>query len=36
VLKVARTCADLRGDADIRTMDVAEAVKLRALDPPIG
>jgi magnesium chelatase family protein len=34
VLKVARTCADLRGDADIRTMDVAEAVKLRALDRP--
>jgi magnesium chelatase family protein len=36
VLKVARTCADLRGDADIRTMDVAEAVKLRALDRPSG
>jgi magnesium chelatase family protein len=36
VLKVARTCADLRGDADIRTMDVAEAVKLRALDRPAG
>ncbi len=34
VLKVARTCADLRADADIRTMDVAEAVKLRALDRP--
>jgi len=34
VLKVARTCADLRGEADIRTMDVAEAVKLRALDRP--
>jgi magnesium chelatase family protein len=32
VLKVARTCADLRGDADICTMDVAEAVNLRALD----
>ena len=32
VLKVARTCADLRGDADIRMTDVAEAVKLRALD----
>jgi magnesium chelatase family protein len=36
VLKVARTCADLRGDADIRTMDVAEAVRLRALDRPTG
>jgi magnesium chelatase family protein len=36
VLKVARTCADLRGDADIRTMDVAEAVKLRALDRPLA
>jgi len=34
VLKVARTCADLRGEADILTMDVAEAVKLRALDRP--
>jgi magnesium chelatase family protein len=34
VLKVARTCADLRGEADIRTMDVAEAVRLRALDRP--
>jgi magnesium chelatase family protein len=34
VLKVARTCADLRGDADIRLSDVAEAVKLRALDRP--
>jgi magnesium chelatase family protein len=36
VLKVARTCADLRGDADIRMMDVAEAVKLRTLDRPSG
>ena len=36
VLKVARTCADLRGDADIRMMDVAEAVNLRALDRPSG
>jgi magnesium chelatase family protein len=34
VLKVARTRADLRGDADIRMTDVAEAVKLRALDRP--
>jgi magnesium chelatase family protein len=36
VLKVARTCADLRGDADIRMTDVAEAVKLRALDRTAG
>jgi magnesium chelatase family protein len=34
VLKVARTCADLGGAADIRIIDVAEAVKLRALDRP--
>jgi magnesium chelatase family protein len=34
VLKVARTCADLSGAPDIRTIDVAEAVKLRALDRP--
>jgi magnesium chelatase family protein len=32
ILKVARTCADLGGAAEIRTVDVAEAVKLRALD----
>lgn len=32
VLKVARTCADLGNAAEIRTVDVAEAVKLRALD----
>jgi magnesium chelatase family protein len=36
VLKVARTCADLRGDRDTRMMDVAEALKLRALDRPAG
>jgi magnesium chelatase family protein len=35
VLKVARTCADLSHASDIRTVDVAEAVKLRALDRPI-
>ena len=35
VLKVARTCADLSHSSDIRTVDVAEAVKLRALDRPI-
>lgn len=34
VLKVARTCADLAGAAEIRIVDVAEAVKLRALDRP--
>jgi magnesium chelatase family protein len=32
VLKLARTCADLNGVADIRIRDVAEAVQLRALD----
>ena len=34
VLKVARTCADLSQAAEIRTVDVAEAVKLRVLDRP--
>lgn len=34
VLKIARTCADLSGVPDIRLNDVAEAVKLRALDRP--
>jgi magnesium chelatase family protein len=34
VLKVARTCADLGGAPEIRVIDVAEAVKLRALDRP--
>jgi magnesium chelatase family protein len=32
VLKLARTCADLAGEAEIRRTDVAEAVQLRALD----
>lgn len=32
VLKLARTCADLAGTPDIRRIDVAEAVQLRALD----
>jgi magnesium chelatase family protein len=32
VLKVARTCADLGNAAEIRMIDIAEAVKLRALD----
>ncbi len=35
VLKVARTCADLAGELEIRATDVAEAIKLRALDRPI-
>jgi predicted ATPase with chaperone activity len=35
VLKVARTCADLGGAPDIRGVDVAEAVQLRALDKTI-
>jgi magnesium chelatase family protein len=34
VLKVARTCADLGSAADIRIIDLAEAVKLRGLDRP--
>jgi magnesium chelatase family protein len=34
VLKLARTCADLGRAADIRMIDVAEAVTLRALDRP--
>jgi magnesium chelatase family protein len=32
VLKLARTCADLAGAADIRSADMAEAVRLRVLD----
>ena len=32
VLKLARTCADLAAQPEIRRMDVAEAVQLRALD----
>jgi magnesium chelatase family protein len=32
VLKLARTCADLAGQTEIRRIDVAEAVQLRALD----
>jgi magnesium chelatase family protein len=32
VLKLARTCADLAGEPEIRSPDVAEAVQLRALD----
>jgi magnesium chelatase family protein len=32
VQKLARTCADLAGEPKIRTIDVAEAVQLRALD----
>jgi magnesium chelatase family protein len=32
VMKLARTCADLAGETEIRRIDVAEAVQLRALD----
>ncbi len=32
VLKLARTCADLRGQPQIRRIDVCEAIGLRALD----
>jgi magnesium chelatase family protein len=32
VLRLARTCADLAAAPDIRLIDVAEAVNLRALD----
>jgi magnesium chelatase family protein len=32
VLKLARTCADLAGEEEIRRTEVAEAVQLRALD----
>jgi magnesium chelatase family protein len=35
VLKVARTCADLAGEASIRETDVSEALSLRMLDRPI-
>jgi magnesium chelatase family protein len=35
ILKLARTCADLAGEAKIRRVDVSEAVRLRALDRPI-
>jgi magnesium chelatase family protein len=36
VLKLARTCADLAGEPEIRTNDIAEAVQLRALDKLSG
>jgi magnesium chelatase family protein len=36
VLKLARTCADLAGEPEIRRIDVAEAVQLRALDKLTG
>ncbi len=32
VQKLARTCADLAGEPQVRSIDVAEAVQLRALD----
>ena len=34
VLKLARTCADLGAAPNVRFVDVAEAIKLRALDRP--
>jgi predicted ATPase with chaperone activity len=34
-LKLARTCADLGAAPELRLIDVAEAIKLRALDRPI-
>ncbi len=36
VLKVARTVADLDGEASIRPQHVAEAVQYRSLDRPVG
>ena len=35
VLKLARSCADLAGESQIRSVDVSEAVRLRALDRAI-
>ena len=32
ILKLARTCADLAAEPDIRRIDVSEAVRLRVLD----
>jgi magnesium chelatase family protein len=32
VLKLARSCADLAGESQIRPVDISEAVRLRALD----
>jgi magnesium chelatase family protein len=32
VLKVARTIADLAGDADIRTPHISEAIQYRMMD----
>jgi magnesium chelatase family protein len=36
VLKLARTCADLGAAPQIRLIDVAEAIQLRALDRPVS
>jgi magnesium chelatase family protein len=36
VLKIARTIADVEGDADIRSRHVAEAVQYRSLDRPVS
>ena len=36
ILKIARTIADLGGDAEIRPNHVSEAVQYRSLDRPVG
>ena len=36
ILKIARTIADLGGDAEIRPNHVSEAVQYRNLDRPVG
>jgi magnesium chelatase family protein len=36
ILKIARTIADLAGDADVRPEHVSEAVQYRSLDRPVG
>lgn len=36
ILKIARTIADLAGDAEVRPNHVSEAVQYRSLDRPVG